>query len=47
MINRTFCVIIPFSKYAPRGEVGVVKPPIHLHCVLHAKSWLGGPRQHL
>ena len=27
---------LPFSTYAPRG-VGGVKPPIHFHCVLHAK----------
>ena len=29
------------STYAPRG-VGEVKPPIHFHCILHAKrGWVG------
>ena len=32
---------LPLSMYAPRG-VGGVKPPIHFHCVLHAKrGWVG------
>ena len=31
---------LPFSMYAPRG-VGGFKPPIHFHCVLHAKRGRG------
>ena len=32
---------LPFSTYAPR-RVGGVNPPIHFHCVLHAKrGWVG------
>ena len=32
---------LPFSTCAPRG-VGGVKPPIHFHCVFHAKrGWVG------
>ena len=33
---------LPFSTYALGGWGGGVKPPIHLHCVLHAKrGWVG------
>ena len=32
---------LPFSTYTPR-KGGGVKPPIHFHCVLHAKrGWVG------
>ena len=31
---------LQFSTYAPRG-VGGFKPPIHFHCVLHAKRGRG------
>ena len=34
---------LPLGTYAPRGWVGRVKPPIHFHCVLHAKREGGGP----
>ena len=30
---------LPLITYAYRG--GGVKPPIHFHCVLHAKRWEG------
>ena len=41
-INIARCIRgLPFSTYAPRG-MGGVKPPIHFHCVLHAKwGWVG------
>ena len=34
---------LPFSTYAPGGGGGGgLKPPIHFHCVLHAKrGWVG------
>ena len=33
---------ISLITYAPRGGRGS-KPPIHFHCVLHAKRGKGGP----
>ena len=33
---------LPFITYAPRGGGGGSKPPIHFHCVLHAKRGGGG-----
>ena len=35
---------LPLITYAPRGEWGGggVMPPIHFHCVLHAKKRGGG-----
>ena len=32
---------LPFSTYAPRGGGEGFKPPIHFHCVLHAKRGRG------
>ena len=32
---------LPLITYAPRGGGGGSKPPIHFHCVLHAKRGEG------